>query len=98
MFFLPPGSETVALPVPVAVQLAGGAWVVPSALRLSCPSPASFEVALGTAQPAQWQTVSLDYARSPTLVGILSSTGDPYPVLKIRRTDSNPAPVTGDFA
>ena len=98
MFILPAGGETIALTVPVAVPLAAGAWVEPSALRLSCSSPATFEYALGNAEPAAWQALSIDFGRSPTLVPITDSGGNPYPVVKIIRTDKNPAPVTGDFA
>ena len=98
MFILPDGSETIALPVPLGVPLPGGAWGEPSVLRLACSSPAVFQVALGNAEPAAWQPVSIDYARSPQEIPILDAAGDPYPVVKLQRTDTNPAPVTGDFA
>lgn len=98
MFFLPAGSGTITLMPPQTVQLPAGAWVAPTALRLSCSSPASFELALGSAEPATWQTVTLDYARSPVLVNILQqASGEPYPVLKLKWAN-NPATVTGDFA
>jgi lysozyme len=98
MFILPAGSETIALPVPLGVPLPGGAWGEPSVLRLSCSSPAVFQVALGNAEPAAWHPVSIDYTRSPQEIPILDAAGDPYPVVKLQRTDTNPAPVTGDFA
>lgn len=97
MFTIPPGGETIALTVPKAVVLSDGTWVPPAVLRLSCSSPAQFQMALGTAEPARWVPVAVDYQRSPQEFAIVDATGLPYPVVKLQRTDRNPAPVTGDF-
>lgn len=100
MLLIPAGfTETIAVPVPGGVAQPAAAWGVPFVVRLSSASPASFEIAFGHADPAKWQPVTIDYARSPQGVKLpLDDTGAPVTVLKLRpQAGGNPAPVTVDF-